>query len=125
MAVLRKTGYVQVSFDGGKTSYCEDGTKMISVCGNLPSGGSVYMGTINTHNEPLNAERCGQSQARGALALAGSRPPVQPPNPSPQTPAPKPQPPAAQPKPPAQTPSPTPSLNLHLPITLNSGTPPC
>ena len=55
---LRKVPFYQVSFDGGKSKYCEDSTKMVGVCGNMPKGGSVFMGVINTRDETLDAERC-------------------------------------------------------------------
>jgi hypothetical protein len=67
-ATLRKANLFQVSFDGGKHRYCEDSTKMIGVCANLPKGGSVYMGTINTKDETLDAERCGAAACARARA---------------------------------------------------------
>jgi hypothetical protein len=58
LAALRKAVHFQVGFDGAKHAN-EDGTKMIGVTANLPVGGSVYMGTINTHDETLDASRWG------------------------------------------------------------------
>lgn len=52
---LHKFPKFQVSFDGGKTAYCEDATKMIGVCGNMPVGGSCYMGMINIGDGTLDA----------------------------------------------------------------------